>query len=269
MKKPSVDLFIFTIVLLLVAPGCNAGNIGSLFATQTPTPTNTPTATPTASPTLTATQTPLPTATPNPSPTAGPDGVELTQNSDGTTLLVDLDNGFQITLPKNWYPILFTQAEALQSPEGTSQKYPALNGMVESLKDLDPKVFRLVSVETEKIYLQGPFPTFMTVMVVSGINPVMRAMGMAAMTAWVEDYPLADAEKIAWDVKTNAHGIDVGINDAYEKVGTEKVDMRTRIFSFLAGDKFIMLEVRTPRNFGDALFKQMETMIDTIQLIFP
>lgn len=92
-RKGLFGFTVFVLTLSLAGISCGFSDVANIFATETPTPTQTFTPSPTATPSATPTQTP--------SPTPPPTGVETREGSGGTTVFIDYDNNFQLTLPSD------------------------------------------------------------------------------------------------------------------------------------------------------------------------
>jgi len=117
-----LKLITFVSILALAGISCGVSNIGNLFATETPTPTNTftptPTFTPSPTPTLTSTPTNTPTATPVPT------GVTSEEQADGSTVFIDFDNKYQLTLPSGWIVIPLDQNDLGNLLNNVSSQHP-------------------------------------------------------------------------------------------------------------------------------------------------
>jgi hypothetical protein len=264
-RNKSIRLLSIFVGLALISLACQSGPLARLFATATPTATLTPT--PTSTPTATATPTPTATIPPTPKPA----GVTVQIQADESVLFVDEDNKYQVVFPKTWFPILVSQDNRLVIPPESAQKYPKFINLAESLKEMDTEFLRMIALETENVYFQQSYPTFLSVMVEADIDPMLAAMGMSAVTAWVEDYPLRGAENLSWDVKVNAHGIEVGINEAVVQMTSASgtIPVRTRVLSFMAGDKLVLVQFFTPKALGQTLLPKTDGVIDTIELTNP
>ncbi len=247
-------------VLVLTALGCGLS--------ATPAPTELP------GPTFTRPSTLTPAATPTPfhSPTPGlsSQDVESTGQPKGTALFVDPENGYQVAMPENWAFVLISREGQIVVPEDAEDKYPESAFLVHSLGSRDPNAVRLVSIQTQAQYLNADPPTFLVVMVYSDIPASMMAFGMAGLTAWIEDFILDGATILSWETRTNAAGIEIGINDAHyenQLVYGRTMNARIRIISFVAGEKLITIQAFTPPSFAPMLFEQLDGLIDTIELI--
>ncbi len=254
--------FMLASLLAATSLACQAGPLTGLLASATPTSTWTPTPSSTPLPTSTPTQTP--TFTPPPEPL----GVETEEQADGTFLLTDLDNKYQVTFPRNWSPILISQKNKLVVPSEVAAKDPEYRSFAESMKDADPEFVRMISIETESKYLYGSYPTLIFVMAVYDLDYPLSGLGMSAMTSWVEDHMLNQATIISWNVMTNAKGVEIGINDATQQLsaGSGTVEVSLRIISFQTRDKLIMIQVSTPSQSRAAIFSKLESIYDTIEL---
>src|SRR5262245_28239495 len=115
MKKTNEILcFLVFITFMTVASlaygASNISNISNLFATATPPRTTTFTPALQLTPSPTAISTPAPAAATSGADDRGQAGVAKQAQSDGSTLFIDYDNKYQVTLPKDWVTIPMTKA---------------------------------------------------------------------------------------------------------------------------------------------------------------
>ena len=146
MNKSKIQLYLLTCIVLLSVGGlsCGGSNFPNPFVTDTPTPTPTFTATPTLTPSPTATSTPTPTSTSTPLPT----GIATQELSDGSTLFIDYDNQYQLTLPENWVIIPLVKEDLEAVLDQMAEENPDLAKAAEAFKGLDSNILPMVSLNS-------------------------------------------------------------------------------------------------------------------------
>ncbi len=266
--KNATALHILPVCALLAAGtlACQAAPLARFFASPTPTATFTPipTSTPTSTPTPSAT--PIPTNTPTPPPS----GVEVVDLADSSTQFIDHDNRYQLTLPMDWLIVPVNQKDLQASLDKAAQNNPEFADLADGFRDIDPDTFRGVAFNTQRKLVDASSPTFLMILTIS--DPVAGSMPMDFVTAMIEDNILKGAKIISWDVKTNSSGIEIGINDAANNMPLptgNTVYVRTKIISFQANRKLILVQCFTPAKFGDEVLPPLEDIIDTIELTTP
>lgn len=131
MKSKSIfKLALVISIIALAGISCGVSEIGSLFATATPTPTSTLTPTPTFTPSPTSTPTQTPTATPMPD-------AAIENLADGSTRFTDYVGGYTFVLPQGWLVINFVVDDPGQALDDAMQANPEkaviLNGFQSAL----------------------------------------------------------------------------------------------------------------------------------------
>lgn len=249
------------VLLALTALSCQSTGFNP-FATVTPSPTLTftPTATFTLAPSPTATVTSTPTFTPPPT------GISVEKQVDGTSLVIDYDNQYQILLPPNWIVVFSSQKDFEEALQATSAHNPEFAQITESLKDVDPSIFRLAAANADRNYVNaGPILLTMN----AYADPVSSSMPMAFVIAMIEDNILAGATSTTWDVVNNAHQVEVGIvrgDRTLQLPDGPSLFVQELVISFQANSKLIIMEIVAPKEFGDQLLAPFNNIIDSIKV---
>ncbi len=257
MTTRTLPPFVLLVGMLAASVGCRAGAIiPNLFTTATPTPTAT----------FTPGPTPLPTATPTPLPAA----VVTQSQPDGTTLVRDYDNHYELTLPGNWAVIPLTREDLARLVEQAAAQNPEFADTLEAFKKLDPETFRLIGLNSDQKYESGRYPTIMSITAIS--DPVASSMPMSFVTALVEDNVLKGSKDSTWTVITNANGLEIGVVEGSLAIAAPQggiANTRTKLIVFRANKKLIMIQIITPAEFGDEVLADGDQIIDTIKLMEP
>ena len=193
--------------------------------------------------------------------------MEVVAQADGTTLFVDYDNLYQLTLPQDWLAIPLTEEDMQAALDSAAQTNPEYATLAESFKGLDSSIFRLIALDTNQEVKSSSKPTFLMIYCVD--DPLASSMPMAAVTAMIEDNVLTDATIISWDARTNSNGVEVGINDASQYMtmpSGDNVNVRVKIISFQANQRLILVHILTPIEYGDQVLPPMESIIETIKV---
>ena len=268
--KQSKKLIAFTALILtlaLPALACGTSDITNLFATETPTPTQTftpsPTSTPSATPTATQTQTP--------SPTPVPTGVEIKEQTDGTTLFTDYDNHFQIALPSGWFVLPLSSDDINKMMDNMAKKNPDLKDTADAFKQLDPDVIRIIAVPEETKYIQKGFATNLTVMALK--DKLLSSMPVAFVTGALESQLETNGAKVIHGdevVITNANGVEIGIIEFKQTAQTAtgaKVAAQARLLVFQVKDALINIQLTMPQQFTGELSPLLDAVADSIKIL--
>lgn len=271
--KPTTShriLFIFAGILALTALSCSSvANVSNLFATDTPTATSTLTPSPTFTPSPTST----PTQTPSPSPTPLPTGSKTEEQADGSTLFTDYDNQYQLALPKGWMILPLSSGDMADILKGISEQNPEFKDIAETFKNLDPDMIRIMALNMNSKYSQNGFSTTLGVMAID--NKVMSSMPMDFVTGALEEsITQQGAQQLSSNnnVVTNANGVEMGILDYQQSVPSPlggQVSARYKVIVFQAGGKMIMVQLGTPKQFGDQFLPVMDQIEGSVKLIEP
>jgi len=258
----------FVAILTLTILSCSgASGISRLFGTETPTPTNTYTPSPTFTPSPTATAT----ETQTPLPTALPVGVKTEEQADGSTLLIDYDNQYQLTIPDGWAAIPLSAEDLADAINKLSEKNPAFKDLAETFKKLDPNIIRVIAVNTDTEYTADGFATNMTITAIQ--DKILSTMPLDFVTGALEEaMKQQGAIVLATEnpAKTNANGVEVGTFDFEQTTPTAagaNVQVRSKVLVFQSKGKVIMVQLATPRRFGDQLVPALDGVYDSISLL--
>jgi len=271
-KKFSLVAGLVLTVLVAATLACRAGALTNLFATSTPTPTNTPTTTPTPTHTPTPTPTNTPTQTPTftPTPTPLPTGVMVAEQPDGSTLFVDYDNKYQLSLPKDWAVIPIGADDIADILDGLAQKNPELAKAADAFRDLDPNIFRLIAMPTDIKYMVSGFATNMNVTVFD--NDVLAKMPLSFVTGALEETFKNQGAKILTEgVNTvdNQNGVEMEYLDLEQVTPTAtgaRVTIRMRVVVFQANNRVIMITLGTPKQFGAEILPTANLIGESVQV---
>ena len=260
---PKLATFLAFLALTVLSCSGSSG-ISGLFATETLTPTMTFTPSPTSTPTST------PTETATPSPTPLPIGVQVEEQSDGSTLFIDYDNQYQLSLPKDWTVIPLSSDDLATILSNLSEKNPALKDIAESFQQLDPDVIRVIAVNDNPKYFVNGYSTNMTVTAVK--DPLMATMPLDFVTGAVEETLQQQGATIVNEstVTTNANGIEIGTFEFQKTTPTStgaSVMIRSKAILFQTTGKIVMIQLTTPQQFGEELFPILDDVLDSVNLL--
>lgn len=260
-------LGIVVALLALAALSCSGTSGIGFFATETPTPTITFTPSPTFTPTATPTDTPIP------SPTLLPVGVQMEDQPDGSTLFIDYDNKYQMTLPKDWVVIPLSSDDLSAILSNLSEKNPSFQNIAETFKQLDPNVIRVIAVNADSKYIVSGFSTNLTVTALE--DPVMSSMPLDFVTGAIEESLKQQGSKLlssSEPVATNPNGVDVGVFDFMQIAPTStgaNIEVRSKVVVFQTEGKIIMVQLATPKQFGEELLPMLDEVSNSIKLLKP
>ena len=266
MKKSTTRKFLFSFagVLMLAVLSCSGpAGVASLFATETPTATNTFTPSPTLTPSPTSTST----STPSPAPTPRPSGVAADEQPDGTTRILDYDNHYQYILPENWEVVFTSQKDLQEALQTQGSTDPDLADIEKQLKAVDPDIFRLAAVNTDRKYLSAGSPTILTANAYE--DALASSMPMAFVTAMIEDNILKDARSTSWEVIDNRNGVEVGVvtgKSTFDFPDGKKINVEQIVIAFQANKKLIIVEIGAPQGYGKEIQASFNDMIDSIKV---
>lgn len=206
MRSSKLFIPVSLCVIAIINSGC--GVISEMLATETPLPTNTPL--PTATPTNTPT--PLPTATPEPTSTPAP-VTSQEEQSDGSIVYSDLENGYKITFPPDWF--------VLDLSEGDFQEI--LEAGLDIFSDLDEDItafiegsaadnFRAMVVDVNEDHLSESGFANISILVVE--DPTAAALPLDFfLEFYAQSLPslLPEAEVLNSELIENSSGLSLGI----------------------------------------------------------
>jgi hypothetical protein len=116
-------------------------------STSTPLPTSTKTATPT----------PIVT----PSPQVSTEGTSLVKQSDGSYVFTDYQGSYSIMVPSVWLAVRLNEQEFINAPLEVSD--PTVQDVLSELQNFDPKIYRLMGLDTSPGDLGDGFVTTLSV----------------------------------------------------------------------------------------------------------
>ncbi len=253
------------LILILTVLACQSAAGFNPFATTTPTATQTPTITPT--PTFTITSSPTPTATQTLTPTPPPAGISIEEQTGAGPLVIDFDNKYQLQLPPEWKVVFSSQKDLQAAIEFAGNKSPEYAKLIQSFKYVDPDIFRLAAINTNRNYISPKFPTVLTVNAFA--DPLWSSMPMAFVTAMIEDKILAGATSTTWDAGDNANKVEVGTVRGIRTLTNPngiRVTITELVIAFQANKKLIVMEIATLKEFKDQVLTPFDGIIDSIKV---
>lgn len=261
------SLALFASVLALAGLSCGVADISNIFATATPTPTLTFTPSPTVTPSPTPTSTPTRTPTPTPLPS----GATTEKQSDGSTLFIDYDNKYQLSLPEGWFVIPLSAEDMADILNEMSEANPDLKDTAEAFKQLDPNVIRVIAINENSDYIFNGFSTNLTITAID--DKIMSSMPMDFVTGAIEDLLKQQGASLVSShssATTNANGVEFGTFNFQQSTPTgsgTKVQASSKTIIFKANNKVIMVQLATPQQFAGELFPILDNLIDSIKLL--
>ncbi|MFT3891277.1 MAG: hypothetical protein QM730_06550 [Anaerolineales bacterium] len=259
-KKSFQVMSIVVIVLALASISCGVSNLPFL-ATETPTPTQTFT----PSPTLTSTPSATPTPTELPTNTPQPAGIHTEEQTDGSTIINDYDNKYQLIVSGEWVAIPFDQDELGKLVEEVSKNNPQFKEAAAALKNLDPDVFRFVALNQNKNYFKnGSAPN---INITALDNKILATMPLSFVTGALEELLAQNGAKVVTDgVNTidNPNGVEIEFIEVQQSVNGIKIAQRVIVFQ--SNDKLIMLTITSPEGVKADVFKSGDEIAASIQL---
>jgi len=264
MRKHKGLLYLLFSVSALAAASlsCGVSDVSNLFATDTPTPTLTftPTLTSTPSPTATSTPTRTPTSTPLPS------GISTEKLSDGSTLFIDYDNRYQMTLPEEWVIIPIAKEDLEVVLEELGREDPDIAQAAQAFKNLDSDVLRMAALNRNAEYLVGGYASNITVTAID--EPVFAVMPLSFITGALEESFTQQGIKVlttGMNVIENASGAEVEYMDVEQTLSGIRV--LQRIVVFQSNEKLILVTISTTQQFKDKIFQMAEQIGSSVELI--
>jgi hypothetical protein len=253
-------LLLFVLTLAVANLSCGVSDLPNLFATDTPTPTNTFTPTPTFTPSPTATPTQTPTSTPLPT------GIATQELSDGSTLFIDYDNKYQMTLSEDWVIIPLVKEDLQVALDKLGHDDPDIAKAAEAFKNLDSDVLRMAALNRKSEYLAGGYASNITVAALD--DPVFSVMPLSFITGALEESFTQQGIKVLTtgvNVIENASGMDVEYMDVEQTVSGVKVQQRILVFQ--SNKKLILITVSTTPQFKEEIFEIAEQIGGSLEFI--
>jgi len=264
MNKSKGWLFFLALTIALSAGGlsCGISNFPNPFATDIPTSTATFTLTPTFTPSPTATSTPTQTPTSTPLPT----GIETQELSDGSTLFIDYDNKYQLTLPESWVIIPLVKEDLEAMLDKTAKDNPEFAKAAEAFKGLDSNVLRMVALNSKREYLAGGYASNITVAAIG--DPIFSAMPLSFITGALEESFTQQGIKVLTSgVNTieNANDMDIEFIDVEQNI--KGVQVKQKLIVFQSNKKLIIITVSTLARFEKEIFAVAEQIGASVELL--
>jgi len=260
--KNIFKLVLFVSILALAGISCGVSDIGSMFATETPTPTSTYTPTPTFTPSPTPTSTPTSTPTATPLPT----GVTSDEQVDGTTVFIDYDNKFQLSLPVDWVVIPIDKDTLADSLDQLATENPHLVDSADTFRNMDPNVLRMVALYTDRAYVANGSAPNITLAVLE--DPSLASLPLSFITGLME----SSFEQQGLTVLTtgvnaveNTNNIEIEYIDLEQNVSGARIQQRAMMF--MAGNKLFIMTITTLPQFSEEMFKMGDQIGASIEFL--
>lgn len=263
-KRSLSGLFALITAVMLTLASCQGGGFG-FFATDTPTPTLTFTPTPTFTPS------PTPTPTQTPSPTPVPAGVEILDQSDGSTVFIDYDNNYEITLPADWFILPLSAEDIGEIMSEAESQNPDLQQAVEAFKKLDPDIIRVIAINKDSKYIYREFSSNISVTALK--DELLSAMPVVFVTGVLESQLEKGGATIIQvdDLSiTNSNGVEVGLLEFKQTAPTASgavITAQSKVLVFQAGGALINIQIAVPEQFAGELFPVMDAIAESIKVL--
>ncbi len=260
--KNIFKLILFVSILAMASISCEVSNIGNLFATETPTPTSTYTPTPTYTPSPTPTLTPTSTPTATPLPT----GVTSEELADGSTLFIDYDNKFQLTLPADWIVIPVDKDTLADALDQLAEDNPNLVNSAEGVRNMDPDVLRMVALYADRAYVASGSAPNITLAVIE--DQSLASLPLSFITGLMEGSFEQQGLKV---LTTGVNNVENPNNVEIEYVDLEQTISGTKILQramfFKSGNNLFILTITTLPQFKNAIFKMGDQVGASIEFL--
>jgi hypothetical protein len=246
----------------LITPSCSA--VSGIFASPTPTATATPI--PTSTPT--STPTPLPTATPTMTPTAEPAGVVAQKQADGTTLVVDYDNQFVVSLASDWAVVPIGGADIGAALDELAKTNPDFAESAQVFSQMDPSTVRVVALNGDRrYYFQGVTPVVF-IMVFS--DKLMTSLPLSLLASSTADGMKQQGATILDQASgQNANAIDYETIEYLQSAPTAsggKVTLQATMLLFKAEGAVVAVVVEAPKQFAPDFAAESKKIADSVDL---
>ncbi len=254
---------VFVLCLSLAGMSCGFSDVSTFFATETPTPTQTFTPSPTPTPSATPTQTQ--------SPTPAPTGVETHEGSGGTTVFIDYDNKFQLTLPSDWFIIPLSAKDITEILNSMAEENPELKASADAFKNLDPDVIRVIAVNKDSKYMVKGFSSNLTITAVK--DKFLAGLPVSFVTGFLEEemekngVTIVEMDEL---VITSASGVEIGVMEFIQDTPTATggtISAQSHMLVFQTSGALIMVQLVTPKEFAGELFPIMDDIAESITLL--
>jgi hypothetical protein len=189
--------------------------------------------------------------------------MKIEEQSNGTALVTDYDNRYQLLLPQNWFIVFSPRNEHQQ----TLEQHPEFVAMAESLRDSDPDLFRLAAMTADREFIEMGIPTLLTINAYT--DPALSTTPLESVTAMIEDSMFGEDTPTTWNVIKNQNNIEVGIVEGpYTAQTPEGISLHVQrmVIVFQANEKLIMVEIMVPEQIAGQTLKPFDEIIDSINV---
>jgi hypothetical protein len=266
-NKLSVTVAFPILILALSSISCGVSGLSSLLATETPTPTSTFTPTIIPSPTSTS----IPTSTPTVEPL--PTGASAEEQADGSTLFIDYDNQYQLTIPENWLVLPLSSEDIVDILEKVAEENPDFEEIAKTFAQLDPDVIRVIALNQDFKYTTEGFSTNLTITAIE--DNLMSSMPLDFVTGAMEESLKQQGATVVSESQPayqNANGVEIGSFEFQQEAPTvtgARVKIQSKILVFQSNGKLLMVQLAVPQQFVDELIPALDQIANTIELIVP
>jgi len=259
--KATFKLGFFIFILALASISCGVSNLPFL-STATPTHTATYTPSPTFTPTHTSTSTPTHTPTPTPLPT----GVTSEEQADGSTLFIDYDNSYRLTLPPDWVVIPVNKDTLSLNLDELAKTNPNLVASAEAFKDMDPDMLRMAALNTNLDYFANGSASNITI--VSIEDETLSALPLSFISGALEESFMQQGFNVLTtgaNTLENDHNVEMEYIDLEQNINGLKI--RQRMILFITSNKLVMMTISTLPQFTDDMFQMGDEIGASIEIL--
>ncbi len=185
--------------------------------------------------------------------------MEVEEQSDGTTIFIDYDNKYQLVLPEDWLVIPFNKNDYADAMNKLAKDNPQLAAAAQAFKDMDPKVFRLVAINTNSKYVKNTFASNLNITAYE--NDLMGAMPLEFVTGALEEQFKQSGIKVLThgvNIIENSHGVDMQYIETEQTANGIKFEQKILVFQ--ANRKLIMIAFTTLPQFSKDIFAEEDVI---------
>ncbi len=207
---------------------------------------------------------------PSPAPTPLPSNVAVERQSNGTTVVDDVGNGYQFTLTQQWMAIPPTKEQIEHVSQASPPQDAEFVRLAIKLGEETTDAFRLVGINTDSKFAHGANPSLLLVTAIP--DKSSSTLPMTKVASMIRETVFTDSNGVSQDVVHNANGIDVAVVEGpYDYLSTQGDTLKTRskVIGFQANERVILIQFITPEEFGAEVLPGTDQIIDTIRRTAP
>lgn len=200
-----------------------------------------------------------------------PTGVEVRRQLDGSTLFIDHDYRYSLSLDSEWWLVPLVDEEYQSALSKARQDIPDFADRLEAARNEDPdgRAVAFNLAHDLKYYGGGGFVTYLKIS-----KAYHGVYDSPSLSAWISD-GRSVAEKSGFEVlmsgtNLNPNGVECGTVDAIQPAHakpTIPVTLRARMVTCLIHVAGITLAFWTPEQFGDELVPAVESAGESIRVL--